>query len=40
MKPKAHRVYVPILLLFAFVVVGLNTWLAFRAVNSLVQSEY
>jgi signal transduction histidine kinase len=40
MKPKTNRVYVPILLLFAFVVVGLNTWLAFRAVNSLVQSEY
>src|SRR5665213_2214981 len=40
MKPKANRVYVPILLLFAFAVVGLNTWLAFRAVNSLVQSEY
>jgi signal transduction histidine kinase len=40
MKPKAKRVYVPILLLFAFAVVGLNTLLAFRAVNSLVQSEY
>lgn len=40
MKPKTNRVYVPILLLFAFVIVGLNTWLAFRAVNSLVQSEY
>lgn len=40
MKPKSNRVYVPILLLFAFAVVGLNTWLAFRAVNSLVQSDY
>jgi signal transduction histidine kinase len=40
MKPKANRVFVPILLLFAFAVVGLNTWLAFRAVDSLVQSEY
>lgn len=40
MKPKRNRVYVPILLLFAFAVVGLNTWLAFRAVDSLVQSEY
>jgi signal transduction histidine kinase len=40
MKPKTNRVYVPILLLSAFVVVGLNTWLAFRSVNSLVQSEY
>lgn len=40
MKPKANRVYVPVLLLIAFAVVGLNTWMAFRAVNSLVQSQY
>jgi signal transduction histidine kinase len=40
MKPKTNRVFVPILLLFAFGVVGLNTWLAFRSVNSLLQSEY
>lgn len=40
MKPKTNRVYVPILLLFAFVVVGLNTWLAFRAVNALVHNGY
>jgi signal transduction histidine kinase len=40
MKPKAHRVYVPLLLFFALVVVGLNTWLAFRSISSLIQSEY
>lgn len=40
MKPKAHRVFVPVLLLFALVVIGLNTWLALRAVHSLLESEY
>jgi signal transduction histidine kinase len=39
MKPKTNRVFVPVLLLFAFGVVGLNTWLAFRSIDSLVQSE-
>ena len=39
MKPKANRVFVPILLLFAFAVVGLNTWLSFRDVDSLVQAK-
>ena len=40
MKPKANRVLVPSLLLIAFVIVGLNTWLAFRSVNALVRSDY
>jgi len=40
MKPKTNRVYVPILLLLAAVIIGLNTWLALSAVDSLVQSEY
>ncbi len=40
MKPKANRVFVPVLLLAAFVVVGLNTWLAFRSINSLIDSQY
>lgn len=39
MKPKTNRVFVPVLLLFAFGVVGLNTWLAFRSINSLIRSE-
>lgn len=40
MKPKTNRVYIPILLLLAVVIIGLNTWLALSAVNSLLQSEY
>ncbi|WP_348266579.1 CHASE3 domain-containing protein [Edaphobacter paludis] len=39
MKPKTNRVFVPSLLLLAFGIVGLNTWLAFRSINSLVRSE-
>lgn len=39
MKPKTNRVFVPVLLLFAFGVVGLNTWLAFRSIDSLIRSE-
>lgn len=40
MRPKANRVLVPSLLLIAFVIVGLNTWLAFRSVSALVRSDY
>ncbi|MEO8737204.1 MAG: CHASE3 domain-containing protein [Edaphobacter sp.] len=40
MKPKANRVLVPVLLLVAILIVGLNTWIAFRAVGSLINSQY
>jgi signal transduction histidine kinase len=40
MKPKANRILVPALLLIALVVVGLNTWLAIRAIDSLTDSHY
>jgi signal transduction histidine kinase len=39
MKSKTNRVFVPVLLLFAFGIVGLNTWLAFRSIDSLIRSE-
>lgn len=40
MKPKANRILVPALLLIAVVIVGLNTWLAIRAINSMTDSQY
>ncbi len=40
MKPQANRIVVPSLLFAAIVVVGLNAWLAFRSVESLLRSEY
>ncbi len=40
MKPQANPALVPVLLLAAFAVVGLNTWLAFRSVDSLIDSQY
>jgi signal transduction histidine kinase len=40
MKPKASRILVPALLFVAAVVVALNAWFAFRAVTSLLESDY
>jgi signal transduction histidine kinase len=40
MKPRANHYVVPALLLTATVVVALNTWFAFRAVGSLLDSEH
>jgi signal transduction histidine kinase len=40
MKPKASRILVPALLFVATVVVALNAWFAFRAVASLLESDY
>jgi signal transduction histidine kinase len=40
MKPKANRIVVPALLLAAIVVVSLNAWFAFRAIDSLLESEH
>jgi signal transduction histidine kinase len=40
MKREANRFLVPVLLSIATIVVAFNAWLAFRAVNSLLESEY
>jgi signal transduction histidine kinase len=40
MKSRANRFVVPALLLAATIVVALNAWFAFRAVGSLLDSEY
>lgn len=40
MKQKASRYLVPSLLFLAILVVALNAWLAFRAVEALFRSEY
>ena len=40
MKPKPSRILVPALLLTATVVVVLNAWFAFRAIDALLQSEH
>ncbi len=40
MKPRANRFIVPALLLVATVIVALNAWFAFRAVESLLDSEH
>jgi CHASE3 domain sensor protein len=39
MKPKANRLFVPVLLLVALIVVSLNTWVAIRAINTLTDSQ-
>jgi signal transduction histidine kinase len=40
MKPKPSRILVPALLLVATVVVVLNAWFAFRAIDALLDSEH
>jgi signal transduction histidine kinase len=40
MKPKPSRILVPALLLAATVVVVLNAWFAFRAIDALLESEH
>ncbi|MBN9618000.1 MAG: histidine kinase [Acidobacteriales bacterium 59-55] len=39
MKTKVNHLFVPVLLLAALVVVGLNTWVAIRAIDSLTDSQ-
>ena len=39
-RAKASRILIPALLSVASFVVGVNAWLAFGAVNSLLKSEY
>ena len=39
MKPASTRILVPALLFLAIVIVALNAWFAFRAVNDLLTSE-
>jgi CHASE3 domain sensor protein len=40
MKPKPSRILVPALLLAATVVVVLNAWFAFQAIDALLESEH
>src|SRR5271154_6484889 len=40
MKPQPSRILVPALLLAATVVVVLNAWFAFRAVDALLESQH
>ena len=40
MTPKLSRSFIPILLLGATLIVSLNAWIAFRAVQSLNDSQH